>query len=68
MATHGPVLPKVASDHGLFSVASLMFEAAASSSPYGSGPAGQPRELIARNLPVELGCHKDGVLLAGWVG
>jgi len=47
----------VTSDHGLFGGALLTFEDAASSSPYGSGPASQPPELVARNLPVELGCH-----------
>lgn len=44
-------------DHGLFGVALLAFEDAASSSPYGSGPASQPPELVARDLPVEMGCH-----------
>jgi hypothetical protein len=53
----------VTSDHGLFGLALLTVEDAASSSPYGSGPAIQPPELVARNLPVELGCHTADVRL-----
>jgi hypothetical protein len=30
---------------------------------FGSGPANQSAELVARNLPVELGCHRADVRL-----